>query len=296
MHVILGTPDPHLDLSELASIAASVTADTNPSRADVSVPNFVAELRELPGMLHLKGQEHAKRRPSNSAVEQNFGWNLLFQDLNRLIDFTALVNKRVKELKGLHKRHGLKRRRQIKSVSYTQVTHDVALHSGEANISGDLTGVTHDLVWATVRWKPDEPGMPSDDELTHQARLAVHGWDFSSSGLASVIWEAVPWSWLADYFGNLGNVLAANKNVVGANPAPCCIMRTISTTWSLSNVHASDPGFTVQVGRSVSVFEDKCRQQSLALLSASMAFLGPKQLTTLSSIAYNIVKPLPIHG
>lgn len=284
-HLVYGNDDPHCDLSFVVSAVTDVAARTNPSRADVSVPNFVYELKDIPEMLHQKGQAWAKKRPSNSAVAHNFGWQLLFQDVARMIDFTSSVNNRVKELNRLHSKGGLKRRRTVFRQSFTYVQENVTFQSVEVYLQGTVTGVTTDHRWVSMVWRPDSVNMPSAADLTQQARSIVHGWDFSSNGLAAKIWEAIPWSWFADYFGNLGSYFAAKQNGVGAQPVNACLMRHIETVYTMTVVGAV-PGFTTHNGRLV--FEDKVRQLGLVSLSASLTFLSPKQLTTLLSIAYNL--------
>lgn len=281
-----GTTDPRYDALALASAITKAQAVTNPSRYDVSVPNFIFELKDIPEMLHRKGSSHGSSRSSNSTVEQNFGWSLLFQDVNRIINFTDSVNKRVRELKGLHKKGGLKRTHKLGSQFMSSYEQDgVTFQSVEAFVTGLVRGKQHRRDWCSVSWQADEPAVPSDEELTRQARLAVHGWDFSSSGVASQIWEALPWSWLGDYFGNLGDFLNATRNSVGATPAVSCLMSTMMSTYD-AVITGTSSGFIATGGRYT--WFDKTRQVGSAMISASLNVLSAKQLTTLSSIAYNI--------
>jgi len=269
----------------VASAVTDVVARTNPSRPEVSVPNFLFELKDIPEMLHLKGTSHSRKHVSNSAVEQNFGWDLLFQDLRRLTDFTSQVDKRVVELKALYRKGGMKRRRTVYSGSHLDTDLTPTFQSFNCSVSGGRSRHTTCIAWVTVRWKPDYPDMPSAQDLVNKARLVVHGWDFSSSGLASVIWEAVPWSWFADYFGNLGTYLNATRNAVGAHPVDACYMKKTTSRWN-TWVTSVSPGFTTRPASGV--FETKSRVLSSASLTASMPFLSTRQLVTLSSIATNL--------
>jgi len=269
----------------VASAVTSVQAATNPSRPDVSIPNFLYELKDIPEMLHLKGQAHAKRRPSNSAVEGNFGWELLWRDLTRLVDFTASVNKRVTELKRLHAKGGLKRRRTVYDSTATADGSDY-FWTLEVSVTAPIHVTSHKRKWVSVLWKPDSPNIPSADELVRQARLAVHGWDFSSAGLAAIIWEAVPWSWLGDYFGNLGSYLDANRNSVGAVATNSCFMEESTLEWAYGPWNISNPFFTCKTGKRKTV--TKSRTISSASLTATLPMLSHKQLSTLSSIAFNL--------
>jgi len=270
----------------IASAVTSVEAATNPSRPDVSVPNFLYELKDLPEMLHKKGSAHAAKRHSNSTVENNFGWQLLFQDLSKMIDFTASVNKRVTELKRLHSKKGLKRRRTVYSSS-ASVEFSRYFHSVQVSVTGPVKVFQQIKSWVTVRWIPDSPSMPSADDLVRLARTTVHGWDGSSNGLAAIIWEAIPWSWMADYFGNMGSYLDAHRNAVGASAANACYMRQINTNWSYGPFDVSSPdAYVCTAGSHKTVTKE--RFLGLASLTVSLPFLSKKQLSTLSSIAFNL--------
>jgi len=270
----------------IASAVTDVQAATNPSRPDVSVPNFLYELKDIPELLHLKGREHAKKRPSNTAVEGNFGWDLLFKDVARIIDFSGSVNKRVMELKRLHSKGGMKRRRTVFSGSGSVDT-STSNWSFEVSISSPVHIESYTKQWVSVRWVPDSPNIPSADDMLHQARLAVHGWDGSSSGLAAVVWEAIPWSWLADYFGNVGAYLNANRNSVGAHATNVCWMQEIHTEWTYGPFNISNPTrFTCTPGYYRQT--EKFRVLAEASLTATLPMLSHKQLSTLSSIAFNL--------
>jgi hypothetical protein len=268
--------------------ATDVIARTNPSRPEVSMPNFIAELRELPGMLYqagaiLLGSKKALKRKGNSAVESNFGWDLLIKDLWSIINFADQVDKRVIELTNLHKKGGLKRKRVVWSQVQEGST-PTTFHTLDAGITGQVLWRTYGRRWVTVRWKPDIPDLPSAQELLRTARSTVHGWDFSAGGISSAAWNAFPWSWFADYFGNVGSMLAARRNSVGAHVASCCVMTYQQTTGK--HVISSVTGGVTVVPNS-SEYTTIQRELGAIGLSSTVPFLGTKQLVTLSSIALN---------
>lgn len=282
-----GTTDSHLSVPNIPDSTAAITtmmAKTNPSRPEVSVPNFIFELKDIPEMLHLKGKKHAESRPGNSAVAYNFGWDLLIKDLIALTDFTSQVDKRVKELKALHAKGGLRRKRTLFDESVSESNYHV-FQSFTAWVDGTLTKKTRAVVWATCRWNPASPDIPSATDLVDLARRVVHGWDFSSSGLASVIWEATPWSWFSDYFLNVGDYLNATRNAVGATAGSGCVMYHVTTT-ETGKIQSTSPGFGA-IGPKY-VYETKSRVLATAGLTASLPFLSAKQMANLSSIAFNL--------
>jgi hypothetical protein len=286
-HVSYGNPDPRYSQFQVDAYVTGVRAHTNPSRPEVSVPNLLYELKDIPEMLHLKGKEHAKSHPSNSAVEHNFGWNLLFQDLTRLLNFTAMVDKRVKEINGLYKNGGLHTGQKISDLVFQERRDGIELNS-IPYITAYVLGTTHDHTWGSARWKPDSVDIPSAEELRSKIGFAIHGWDVSAGGLASTIWEALPWSWFVDYLGTVGDFLQGSRNAIGASATDLCIMRHIKTRWH-SFPTAVTSGYTVKPG--IFEFHDKVRQLGTpSPFAGSLAFLGTKQLVTLSSIAFNIAR------
>jgi len=277
----------HLDVGSSLDYTAEATkamAKTNPSRADVSVPNFLFELKDIPEMLHLKGIRYHEKSKGNSVAEQNFGWGALIGDLQRLTDFTGQVNKRVKELKALHSRRGLRRKYTALNETHVAVDENVYFHSFEVVARGHVQKKTTRRVWVSVRWETDDVTLHPDDELTSLARRVVHGWTPDSGTIGADIWEATPWSWFADYFLNVGDFMKASKNSVGATPA-CCVMDH-QTTHHEQVVEFTSDG--IGCSPSASVYETKNRVLGTAGIRATMPFLSASQLTTLSGIAANL--------
>jgi len=276
----------HLAGSPISDVeaATNVIAATNPSRAEVSVPNFIAELKDLPSMLHLKGQSHHSKRRSQSVVEQNFGWDLLFRDLASIFDFTGQVDRRVKESNNLHAKGGLRRMRTTYDGGGSEVDENVYFHSFEFVVRGHVNKQTRCKQWVTVRWLPDAVDIPDAADMLALARRTVHGWSLDSNAIASVIWEAVPWSWFSDYFSNVGTFLRASNNSVGATPI-CCVMTHVRTEHT-QVVEFVPPG--ISCSPSSSILESKQRVLQSAGITATQPFLTTKQLLTLSSIAVSL--------
>jgi hypothetical protein len=49
----------------------------------------------------------------------------------------------------------------------------------------------------------------------------------------STAWNAMPWSWLVDWSSNIGDILIARRNIVGASPGPVQLMTQTTTTGEL---------------------------------------------------------------
>ncbi len=276
--------------SDIATITETM-AKTNPSRPEVSLPQFIAELRDIPGMLHLNGRVHDLRNRerkgfNSSAIEQNFGWSPFIQDLIKMADFTAHVDSRLKELRDLHSKQGLSRGMTAFSTTVKNREPNVTFNSAWSHpVTGFVTYEGIVRKWGSVHWIPSVPFRGTDGDLARMARYLVHGWDSSPGALASTLWELIPWSWFIDYFANVGDYLSANRNGANAIASMGCVMehhRTVAQ--QVLFPHGVD--YISRPGRRV--LESKSRHLTSAGLSATVPFLSTGQLVTMSSLAQSL--------
>jgi hypothetical protein len=282
----------HYALPSFPSTTAAITdvqARTNPSRPEVSIPNFIFELKDIPSMLYRKGLDHIEKRSTNSAVDFNFGWDLLIRDLLSLADFTEQVDKRVQELERLHSVKGLRRQRTTFEQSWAgQLTGVPFQTAWSFSIGGRVTYQQTSRQWGSVHWIPSAPSLGDGSALAQQARFLVHGWDASPGALASILWNALPWSWFSDYFFNLGDYLDSQRNGAGAIAELGCVMEHSRTEQhQIVDVAVTYPGF-VNASPGSFVYETKSRVLATAGLSTTVPFLSARQLVTLSSIAISL--------
>jgi hypothetical protein len=279
-------------------------AKTNPSRPDVDIPVDLIdaavaapetlrskfEQMSLDHELSLVGSLLKKKKPhhgklDSSVVEYNFGWDLLYQDLRRIVDFAAATSQRYSELKALHKARGLARSSRLHPLWSSSSETQSGPFTAWSLENGDVEVINHryssSQQWASSKWLADPGGsLPTDAELLQQARFVVHGWNASPS----TFWEAVPWSWLIDYFVNVGDVLAATRNAVGAYPTNGCIMRRqVTTSKQEVTAHSS----WLQVIPAVAQFTTKERwlHDEVQFGFWTVPFIGTKQLVTMADIA-----------
>jgi len=205
------------------------------------------------------------------------------QDLLRILRFAEDVEKRRLEIEASYSKRGLRRRRVVHTRTQ-KLLESVQLHSAGASVLGTRSTVQSLRKWVTVQWRGKPDAVPSAGDMLAQARLAVHGWDLSAGAIASTMWDAMPWSWLADYFGNIGEFLASQRNLLGITPSNICVC-TEYTKEVIDNVTSASSGITSRGG--------KCFHQTLnrapgaLALTARVSFLTSKQLLTLSSIVVN---------
>jgi hypothetical protein len=221
---------------------ASIQARMSPSKPHVSLPNFLFELKDLPGMskqlvgfgsnlgtavqLIKQGGDGLLGRSARTYADMqlavSFGWAPLLADLGSMIGFSQAFERRRTEIERMNRKGGL--RKSIKLSSYvrdTAVTRNKAVF-GRGNVTiratETLTGRTDR--WATSRWKPMFPySAPYTD-----ADIAASILGLSFNRAPKVIWDALPWSFLVDYFTNIGDVLENVSNMLRYDCYRICVM------------------------------------------------------------------------
>lgn len=286
----------HLSFS-LPTEAASATttlARTNPNRADVQTLVFLYELKDLPGMIReigdykLKIKNFGKSEHGTSKSLANFhlslvmGWSPLISDIRKLLTFQSHVDRRIKELKSLQSNGGL--HRSIKHGLGEANVFQSSIVSIETSLGRTIRSrkdvMTTARRWATVRWTPTS--VPSDRytsrELNQLARSLVYG---THLGLKDV-WDALPWTWLVDWFTNVGDYLEANRNTVPVVASQVNVMTQTTTTVSWSRVDAYK---AFAGGDGTDEYTTKRRTLQSGAIQSNFQFLTERQLSILSSLA-----------
>lgn len=268
-----------------AAALTQVASWTSPGRAQVSLPNFIHELRELPEMLWKRAPTSSRRKdptnPGNSAVEQNFGWDPLLSDVAKLFKFSEQFDRRLRELNAIYDRPGGLKRQRVVAEGHARSISTIAANSWICGVQVERTNHTLSRQWASLAWKPLFGAFsmkPSSGELSRKAAASIHGWRANPK----ILWDALPWSWLVDYFANVGDLIEASSNSFEYFPDQCCVMSTTSCVIS-DHVTMCDVDFTVTPARLEAVW--KHRQPTSFGFRLLTPLLSGRQLVTLSSIA-----------
>jgi hypothetical protein len=140
---------------------------------------------------------------------------------------------------------GIRRRRKL--VDTTETTSTV-LYNGNLptgafyNAPGNYPGLnagnytcvktvtTREHIWFAARFRYYIPDVESS-EWTSRATRALFGAHITPS----VMWEALPWSWLGDWFGNIGDIASnMSSNAVDNLTADYAFVmrhKTVTTRW-----------------------------------------------------------------
>lgn len=212
-------------------LVAKLLADTNPFRYDVSIPIMLSELLEAGTLLKL-ASNNAISLVGSGHLNWVFGWAPLIQDLKVLASITTVVEARIREFNDLLEKGGISRRKHLKSSgdSFPPSTQSVFSNSW-VEIHADVSYSFKTKVWGSVRWVPDRLETVEIEKLTQFNQALLLALDLQEPDLPT-LWEAVPWTWLIDYFVNVGDVLQAIESSDLVVPTEICLMRhrTVTTT------------------------------------------------------------------
>jgi hypothetical protein len=288
-----------------ADLTTDVVAISNPSKPMVDLPVFVFEMLDLPellkntGDLLLKPKSQTARdaisgmlndpKVASTFLTWEFGWAPLISDTFKLLNFVSNVEKRMDELRALYRGKGLRRRVQFQTQRAVENTPNLLVQSaGGFSVHADEEISTYRESWGTIRWKPDVPNIPSDRVMLANAIRSANGLYFD---IASA-WEAMPWSWLIDYFTYIGAHINGNRNNVGAHPGDASIM-----THTQTNAYLKLRSHTALNVTSLASLRMDTKVRTIQMVDSSTAlaripFLSGKQWSILSSLAISKKKKI----
>nr|UJQ86002.1 MAG: hypothetical protein 1 [Leviviridae sp.] len=199
----------------------STWADPSPfgpelySRMKPAEPKFEAlnalyELREVPNMLRQRFSPDI-RGASNYWLALQFGWKPLLSDIRNLINTQRVAENYIKQLL---RDNGKPVRRTAKmevssstnrtvSTSYANIE-DIGVTQLHASMHQRIETLSvTDNVWASARFRYWLPGGPRDINWTRSMLARIYG----LHPRPSVVYNAVPWTWLIDWFTNIGAIV-----------------------------------------------------------------------------------------
>jgi len=256
-------------------LAAELLAGTNPSKPSVDLPVFLGEIRDIPKLLRLEGRSLAGL-VSGINLNIQFGWGPLISDVLKMLSFQDAVDKRVRDLKKLQN-GTYTRKRGLFQGSEIRTTNSYVLFSARDIWKARRVRTTTLNVWGYAKWSLTEKLPETDAELRRLANRAVHGLYVNPSAA----WELIPWSWLIDWFSNVGDLLDAKRNLIPATPTVIRICEHRQTTDKFSFTSQPKGAYCDDIER---ILETKSRTAASASLQAYLPFLTGRQISILGSI------------
>jgi hypothetical protein len=200
-------------IPDASDYGASAYSKMKPTQPIFSGLNSIYELRELPGMLKQKLSDSGLKNIANYWLALRFGWKPLLSDIRKTVNFQVTAQKRLRQLL---RDNGKAVRRKVDLASTTS---DPVITTGNFGSiqpgfvtqfyrrSGmpfrKVTTVVKEHIWAAARYRYWLPEGPRDIEW----KAKMYGGLYGLNPTPSVIYNAIPWSWLTDWFTNLGDVI-----------------------------------------------------------------------------------------
>lgn len=274
----------HLGVDTMGSVEAATrgAARTNPSRPYIDLPVEIAQVHEIPEIIRNRADnEFARVGQANLAWQ--FGAEPVGQDVASLLNLTSQIGTRAQQLVNARRSGGMKRTIVVDAASNME-SRDTFLQTDGVFIRDNVDWWTGETVKVHARWTPDEDySSLTQSQLRHDAvRDAFRA---LTGGIIdySTIWELIPYSWLVDYFGNVGEYFQAYRNIVGMTLSDVAVMRHTVTKGEWGGLKYSADftmsPFTVR-------YETKRRVTSfIAPVLSSDSFLNSNQLGIIASLA-----------
>lgn len=194
--------------------AASAYDRMKPTKPEFQGLNALYELRDLPRMLELNIKDRGLSSIGDYHLALEFGWRPLMNDIVNLVKTQVFLEKRVDQLLRDNGKP-VRRRIQMLNDSDTQLLQDnlddySAFHRTfvsqtyysvpKLTIRKQVT----DRVWASARfryWLPADPGG-----VVYKKRLIAALYGFYAA--PKFVYDALPWSWMVDWFSNTGDIIS----------------------------------------------------------------------------------------
>lgn len=279
--------------------ATDAIAAAHPGAPHVALPVFLFELKDVPRML-----KHAMNRarvlanaaggdtpsaikrylgnPSNPAedwLNYNFGWRPFVSDISSIYSVADWMHSRAKMMRGFSPI--ITRRSNLGSNISVTRNNNIVFDSTITSWFGTDKITTTTKKWCVSHWVKDPMRFNAALSTDHQyLRRHALGLNFAFSHL----WDAMPWSWLVDWFTDAGSVIHALQNRMGIRFLNASVMtntRAVREIWPKPPRRDNMTSGSAQIAK-----ETKSRSPTTpSILPSSIPYLGTGQLATLAALA-----------
>lgn len=204
-------PSSQIDFVE--SKGAEAWNKFKPIQPYVSLGTFIAELRDVPGLLFKRVSKY--RDLGNNYLAHQFGWKPFLGDLISWYDSVKKIDQRVAQLKRDNGRYVKRGGTLFRSSEFNRDTcsaSQIDLGFPDIYRYDSVTQETweSEKCWFSARFKYYIPGLMSAKFGTLAAYRRLWGLKMTPNE----VWQLLPWSWLVDWFSNVGDVIS---NLVSAS-------------------------------------------------------------------------------
>lgn len=187
--------------TELFSLGAAGFNKAKPGKPEVALANFLAELKDVPRLVRT-------RSLSGAFLGYQFGVAPVISDLRKMYEMTKKIDTLLKQLR---RDNGQYVRRRVGLGQSTDSSTTIVSGGGYVGQTLLLSGTqrrTHTIrseqkFWFSGRFRYFIPDMGKSHWTPNIVRK-LYGLDVNPE----VVWNAIPWSWLADWYYNVGDIMS----------------------------------------------------------------------------------------
>lgn len=266
-------------------VATSAAARTNPSRPYVDLPVAIKELADIPLLVRDSGRTLIHKL-AGANLKYQFGIAPLASDIAKLVKFQDAYNFRVKELNRLFGEKGLRRTVSIGEYTTKDSGWYTTLQSEDAYIRSLTSYVSTVKIRAHCRWKP-AMAIPNSHMVPKTVRKRLFEAMLGISGNrlnlthVSQLWEALPWTWLVDWCGSVGDFLMSQRNII---PAELSSVKVITHRKTELWFEAASSSNGAQCSKAYCYLETKTRNGAVLAPIAHLNILSDNQVGILASL------------
>lgn len=222
--------------AQMSHVIAS-TAPYVPSWNGINALIETKDFRHLPSQLRDIGYKWLDKYGPGAKAKSiadahligTFGFLPFVNDLKSLLKFQDASDKRVSSFKGLTGPQGRSYSRQTDLDTSSLVDYGTRYFSGHYAASEQfrLKLQTVRKSWGSVNWRIPKDHMPPEGSGREKLLAAT-----IANGLwltPDTLWQALPWTWLIDWFSNIDDFIKISGNVLGASSGQYCLMTTDRT-------------------------------------------------------------------
>ncbi len=238
-----------LDVLDLSDYAWKVLANTNPNKPEYSIPTQIGELAELPSLVRGFGNS-LLAKVAYGHLTWRWAVKPMLSDFQKMMNFQQLFLDKMRDLRQLEKGKKLRKRCHLAKDDYDTGwgVIDYPFETVVTSVWG-VERITYRMrMWGTVSYRLD-PSFDwpywfeyfGVDKLSKRSKMNARSArmrNYAENIIKGVTgyetlaaaWELLPWSWLADWFLGIGDVISACNNTIPLTWGSICVMRTSSAT------------------------------------------------------------------
>lgn len=198
-------------------------AKTHPYRPEFSVPVAIRELTDIASLFSLAAKSFLSFA-GGAYLNYKFGWLQFVRDVRTLHGITVALERRIRELNSLGKHGGLRRKVDLAIDRFDSYEANRVIQSTYGTtVKANCTWTGEYYRYGSVRWKWTRDNV----DLTPLAAFntAVKKVFDLEEIDPHTMWNMIPFSWLVDYFINIGDYLQIQDGLAQVTPYDICIMR-----------------------------------------------------------------------